>query len=372
MSSNKPSSGFRSALGFNFVVIAFSLLMCVTVFGAARSRLGLLESFKQLLGLQTTTASVSGTVTYGNAASPPVVIANATVCANGESQLCTTTDEGGNYYLSGFGTGAYSVCMSKSPEQGVVTAYDAARVVAHISGINLLTTAAQMVSADASNNNAISSTDAGYIANSAVGSTPSGISEDWRFYIATYPTFPVNSSPTCYTFESVTTANIGKDFNGILVGDVAGVWTGILVGDRSEARAAQHDEIALELPGLTAPANKAVTVPINVQGIAKKNIIAYQFDLRYDPLVMQPQANPVSAVRTVSRDLSFAVNAKEPGIIRVAVYGARSIKSDGLLLNLMFDPIGKAGSASPLKLERVVFNEGGPMINATDGQVELF
>lgn len=371
MLSNKPSSGFQTVLGFNSVAISLILLMCVTAFGAIDTRLGILDSFTRFLGFDNTTGSVSGIVTYGNAASPPVLIANATVCANGGSQLCTTTDENGYYYLAGFASGAYSVCVSKSREENVATAYDAAMVEQHVSGANPFTAANQMVSADASGNNALSSTDSGYIANDAVGSTPSGMSGDWRFFISNYPTFPVGSSPTCHTFESVTTENLNKNFTGILVGDVAGAYTGILVGDRGN-HATQNNDLAVELPGLTAQANKEVTIPIRVQGAAKKGIIAYQFDLRYDPAVIQPQANAVSLARTLSRELSFAVNAKESGLIRIAVYGSKPIAADGVLLNLKFAPNGAQGSASPLTLERIKFNDGEPLANTASGRVELF
>ena len=48
------------------------------------------------------------------------------------------------------------------------------------------------------------------------------------------------------------------------------------------------------------------------------------------------------------------------------------IDSDGVLLNLRFTAVGKAGSASPLTWERIMFNEGDPRVTVTDGQVELF
>ena len=103
-----------------------------------------------------------------------------------------------------------------------------------------------------------------------------------------------------------------------------------------------------------------------------KGIIAYEFDLRYDPTVIQPQDNPVELAGSVSAGLSTAANAKEPGLLRVAVYGPMPIDEDGLLLNLRFTSVGKAGSVSLVTFERIMFNEGEFGTMVTDGKIELF
>ena len=58
--------------------------------------------------------------------------------------------------------------------------------------------------------------------------------------------------------------------------------------------------------------------------------------------------------------------------LRVVVYGAFPIDDDGVLLNLRFTAVGKAGSVSPLMFERIMFNEGEPPVTASDGRIELF
>ena len=108
-----------------------------------------------------------------------------------------------------------------------------------------------------------------------------------------------------------------------------------------------------------------------VQGAVNKGIISYEFNLRYDPSVIQPQADPVDLAGTVSRGLTAVANPAEPGLLRVAVYGAIPIESNGVLLNLRFTAVGAPGTVSPLTWERVMFNEGDPGTLVTDGQVEL-
>ena len=141
----------------------------------------------------------------------------------------------------------------------------------------------------------------------------------------------------------------------------------------ANARAsASEPAVAVELPNIEIPVGKEIVVPVSVEDIVNKGVISYQFDLRYDPSVMQPQAGPVDLKETASRGLSFVVNATEPGLLRVVVYGAIPIDENGLLLNLRFTAVGKPGSVSPLTWERIMFNEGEPRVTATDGRVEIF
>ena len=58
---------------------------------------------------------------------------------------------------------------------------------------------------------------------------------------------------------------------------------------------------------------------------------------------MLPQLNPIDLAKTVSSGFSFAVNADEPGLLRVAVYGTTPITSDGVLLNLRFTSVNGVG-----------------------------
>ena len=112
-------------------------------------------------------------------------------------------------------------------------------------------------------------------------------------------------------------------------------------------------------------------IPITVQGAANKEIISYEFDLRYDPKVIQPLDNTAVLKNTVSRGLTVVVNAKEPGLLRVVVYGPSPIDQDGVLLKLRFTAVGQVGALTPLTFERMMFNEGDPSTTVTDGEIEL-
>lgn len=130
--------------------------------------------------------------------------------------------------------------------------------------------------------------------------------------------------------------------------------------------------IGVELPDVSIDGGKEVVVPVSVQGVSDKDVISYEFDLRYDPSVIQPLEIPIDVKGTASRGLSVVTNASEPGILRVVVYGAYPIDTDGVLLNLRFTAIGGAGAVSALSFERIMFNEGEMQMAVTGGRVELF
>jgi hypothetical protein len=122
---------------------------------------------------------------------------------------------------------------------------------------------------------------------------------------------------------------------------------------------------------MTASTDKEIVIPVSVQGAADKEIISYEFNLRYDPTVIQPLENPVDVAGTVSRGLMAVANPYEPGLLRVVIYGSIPIGENGVLLNLRFSAVGVVGAVSPLTFERLMFNEGEPQSMATDGRVEL-
>lgn len=326
-------------------------------------------------------ASLNGVVSYGNAAAPPKFISNVTVTGTGSPNVTTTTDApgitGGEYTLTGFGSGSYTVSLSKTSGQNGITSNDAARIAQHVAGTSLFTTDNQRVSADVTGNNAISSQDAAKIAQFAAGLpfSPPNLSGQWRFYLPPGPTFPVGSSATTRTYSSVTSNLVGEDYVGLLIGETTGNWTPTAARKsgikQSALGSGPMKEIAVELPSVARSVNKEIVVPVNVQGIADKNVISYEFDLRYDPSVIQPLGDVADVKGTISRGLSVVTNAMQPGLLRVVVYGPLPIDEDGVLLNLRFTAVGASGSVSPLTFERIVFNEGEPRVTVTDGKIEL-
>jgi subtilisin-like proprotein convertase family protein len=319
------------------------------------------------------TSTISGTVTYGNAAAPPKYVSNATITGAGSPTVMGTTGApgatAGQYSLSDFGIGSsYTVSVSKSTGQNSITSNDAARIAQHVASTMLLTTDIQKVTADVSGNGIISSNDAAKIAQfvASLPVSPPNLTGTWQFYLPPGPTFPVGASPTSRTYASVTGNLSGEDYVGILFGEVTGNWNN--TGARPEN---SGEPVVVRLADAVKRANGEITVPITAEGIGNKNVVSYEFDLRYDPAVLQPLTDPVAVAGTASRGLSYVTNDKEPGLLRVVMYGPIAIDENGLLLNLGFKVVGAAGSISPLTWERIMFNEGDPAAVAANGEVEI-
>src|ERR1043166_7601133 len=233
----------------------------------------------------------------------------------------------------------------------------------------------QRFAADTTGNggpNPVSSQDAAFIARFAAGLTGFGRTGTWFFFVTGAPS-PMPTAPATYndsrTYASVTSNLTGEDYVAILVGEVTGNYN---PANNARPAVGPEQNVSLELPQIAALMGKEVVVPMRVQGAVDKNITSYEFDLRYDPSIIQPLADPVDVAKTASRGLSFVTNANEPGRLRVVMYGAYPIDEDGVLLNLRFTAVGKPGSASPLSFERIMFNEGEPEATASNGLVELF
>jgi hypothetical protein len=327
------------------------------------------------------TPSISGVITYGNAINnppPPRFIRNVTVQSTAGSPAVgpVITGTPGAYTLTGFGATSYTIKPTKpGGANTAITSADAARVAQGVAGSVPFVSQNQRFAADTTGNggpNPVSSQDAAFIARFAAGLTGFGRTGTWFFFVTGAPS-PMPTAPQTYedsrTYASVTGNLTGQDYVAILVGEVSGNYN-----PANNARPASGPEksVSVELPKLAKSRAKELTVPVIVRGIADKDVFSYEFDLRYDPNVIQPLADPVDVARTASRGLSVVANSNEPGLLRVVLYGAFPIDRNGVLLNLRFVAVGMSGSVSPLSFERIMFNEGEPQAVTSDGLVKLF
>ncbi len=347
--------------------------------------------------------AVTGKVTYGNSigSATPRPVSNVQMNAVGSPNVSTTTDfPGGNYSLGLFGPGPYTVTPSKTGgNNNAINSFDAAKVAGHVTSIASLTGNA-LVAADVSGNGVIQSFDAAQIARFVTSSGGSGTTGNWKFFTIANVPFPPGASPTSRTYASLTSNLASEDYTAILMGEVSGNWnnTGArptggsskectsphvskggtldagctaLTNVRASATSGPVRSVTVEAPSVVSEADKQIVIPVTVKGVADKGVVSYEFVLRYDPKVIQPLGDAVELSGTVSRGLSFAANTAEPGILRVAVYGAMPIDSNGILLDLKFTVVGESGSVSPLTWERIMFNDGEPRTAAVNGRVEI-
>ncbi len=339
-----------------------------------------------------TTESISGSITYGNALGnpvPPRFVQNVSVASTAGAPPVgpVVTGASGTYLLTGFGAGSYTIKPSKPGSSNTsITSNDAARVAQGVSNLVPFASLNQKFASDVSGNGTVSSNDAALIARFAAGLTGTGNAGQWKFFTADLPGLPTGPLPTppyndSRTYASVTSNVASEDFVAILVGEASGNWNPathprtVNSGQwtvNSEEGSIAEKPITVTAEHVITPVNMEIVIPVSVQGAADKAIISYEFNLRYDPLVIQPLEHPAVLTGTVSRGLMVVANPYKPGLLRVVVYGPMPIDQNGVLLNLRFTAVGGAGSVSLLTFERMMFNEGEPHVSVADGRVELF
>ena len=306
------------------VAAGFSLVGITTDFAVVRYNGGCTSQTSTPTNTPTATpaaVTITGAVTYGNAISNPVpprfvknVSLSSTVGSPAVGPVITGTP--GTYTLTGFGAGSYTIKPTKpGGSNGAITSNDAARIAQGVTGSLPFVSNNQRFAADVTGNGGVSSGDAAKIAQFVAGLpfSPPNFTGEWRFFTSNLPAFPAGAHPQERTYASVTSNVTGEDYVGILIGETSGNWNPathprpagggaaeVDVGAERKSAAFPLSEgqspgmqgpergIAVELPQMTAADGKEIVVPVNVQGLADKGVISYEFDLRYDPLVIQP------------------------------------------------------------------------------------
>ena len=177
------------------------------------------------------TPSVSGVITYGNAIGnpvPPRFVKNVSVAGTGTPPVGPViTGLNGQYTLTGFGSGPYTIRATKpGGPNGAITSNDAARVAQGVAGSVPFVSQNQRFTADASGNGTISSNDAALIARFAAGLTGTGNVGQWKFFVPGAPS-PLPTAPQTYNdhYDCGSFSCSGltdQDFVALLVGEASG------------------------------------------------------------------------------------------------------------------------------------------------------
>jgi hypothetical protein len=123
------------------------------------------------------------------------------------------------------------------------------------------------------------------------------------------------------------------------------------------------------LPTKTGPAGGTTTIPVTVaDDLAGRGVVSYQFELTFDPGVLQPDVSAADPAGTLSAGLTVVANAGTPGRLRVAAFGANPLGGAGTLLNLNFRVVGAPGSTTALATQGLQLNEGDPQATSGTGQ----
>lgn len=308
--------------------------------------------------------TVSGTVTYVNAPGPATVpVPNVTLNGAGSVAVSGTTDANGQYSLSGFGAGAYTVTPSKTGNVNGITSFDSAKISQHV--VHLITlNSTQQAAADVSGNGTISSFDSALVSQYVVHIPNTSSTGTWKFI------------PPSRSYTDVEVDHTGEDYGAILMGEVTGNWSPTAPNQLFAIESTRVSDfaaaaIAVTAPTTSVPVSSNFTIPLAVQDTTGQGIISYQYILNFDKNVIIPQTNPCDLTGTISSSLTATCNPATPGVLEVSVYGTMPINGAGVLMNLKFTAVGAQGSVSPLTVNSFMFNEGIPQNSVTNGTVTV-
>src|SRR5436190_10629747 len=228
-----------TALGSSVMPVAYSeaiggLNPGSTYYFCAIASNGSGTSFGSVLSFSGSPASVSGTITYGNAIgspAPPRFVRNVSLSSTSGMPPVgpVLTGTPGTYTLTGFGAGAYTIRPTKpGGPNGAITSNDAARVAQGASGAIPFVSQNQRFASDVNASGTVTSNDAANIARFAAGlpANAGTIVGQWRFFVTGAPS-PLPTPPQTYNDSriypmGVTSSVAGEDYIALLIGEASG------------------------------------------------------------------------------------------------------------------------------------------------------
>jgi CSLREA domain-containing protein len=334
------------------------------------------------------TASIGGVIAYGNtpANQAQKFVPKAMVTAIGASAVSVPTDSSGAYLLENLTTGsAYTVSLTKSGDRNGISPFDATLVLRHVAangqGPNALSVN-QQKAADTNGDGNISPFDATLILRyiAAGGQTPNtGQTGNWKFL------------PGTQNYQSLNNSLSGENYEAVLIGEVNGDWTPPAPGSFADtdnqgeiAASVEETEAEISLPdNESAASGSIIVVPVTFASKIGKSISGYNFDIAFDPNVLQPDsAMPIETSATLSREMTVVHNTAQPGRIGIAASGANSnerISKGDALLNLRFRVVGttndlkKTTTALTFHQQPIIENESGTAltVKSANGSVRI-
>ncbi len=314
--------------------------------------------------------TITGNVTYKMDIDSPMStvtqpVPDAAITASGPMPVPTPaiTNSLGNYSMSGFGAGSYTIAASKAaklcgaPTNGI-NSNDAAAIAQHVVHLRTLT-ADQQEAAAVSGLAGPNSLDASLVARVVVCiNTAGSLAGTWKFK-PLFPAGPVN-----------TIAGGVYNYNALLMGDVTGDW--LPGGALRSASSRSKNAVRASVPSIESTQGSTVTVPLKLENLTQTDgISSYQFDIEYDPSVISPADVAASLEGTVGQGLNIVWNAPEAGLLKVAVFGVYPVSGDGVYANLKFKVLGSTGSSTPLAIRGIRYNDDSRPVTAFDGTLKV-
>ena len=266
--------------------------------------------------------SISGTVTYDNAANTPLSGVIVTLNPGG---VTTTTDASGNYTFTDVAHGDYTVTASSTAAWAGANATDALLVSNYFNGISPIT-GLNLVAADVNASSTVNNTDALLIVRRFVGLDNSFARGDWVFTSADV---------------TVNNDNVVADLEGLAVGDVNGSSTPATLPKQGAYT------VSLSSNG-TLQVNPTDPFEVSVKVSSTMNIGALSLRFNYP--------DEIVSFEGVSSKFSGTLYKSENGAITIAWADftgkqAVNLKENDVLLVLKFKPTEKFEAGTKFSVE---------------------
>jgi len=329
-----------------------------------------------------TSRTISGKVIYYNGLDTRPLLAqerlieDVTVNLSGAATDSTDTAANGAYTLNTLQGQLTVQPRKRGGHNGAITAFDAALVAQHVAE-KITLNARQQIASDANGTGVILANDASQIARFDVGSiTELKMEADCNTAFAFVPDAtavanqtvqqpnssvqpPPNGSGCVYgeiRYNPLGVNAIGQDFIAILMGDMSGNWqpapAPITASLASAPESARSSSAKLSVGEKQAKPGAVVTLPIKIANA--KGVIGVDLDLQYDASVLAPLLVEKTGL---SQDMTLEQYIAEPGVIRIALFGAEGLRKGGTLLYVSFSVIGQQKATSPVEISFAQTNE---------------
>ena len=140
--------------------------------------------------------------------------------------------------------------------------------------------------------------------------------------------------------------------------------------------------VTVALPNVSASPGALVIVPIIVGDTTGLNIISYDFQISFNPDIVQPASPSFDQTGTVSSGMSIKPNPNNAGHYIVSAFQTNPLTGAGTLLNLKFNIVATTAQVTALTFadytdpandvhRGFMFNEGTPPVSITNGSVTV-
>ena len=131
-----------------------------------------------------------------------------------------------------------------------------------------------------------------------------------------------------------------------------------------------YAQVSVAVSNIQAQQDSMIKVPVIVSDLSGYAIIAYQFKVVYDSMLLK--ALGVSAENTLTAPWGNAIaNVDSAGLMIVGAFGVKELLQGDTLINLVFDVLANPGDSAYVLLEDVKFNKDYPQAMVVNGTVKI-